>query len=341
MADEGEVEVSAGSFRCAECGVCCRTQKVVLLTLADIFRIAERTGTTPGAFYKRYCLRSDRLNDRGLARIYLKTEGGCPFLKGRQCSIHAFKPIVCSLSPFYYPAASLATLAVMGVLVPGCVIGQHPYGTMARGDEKRCVDMELEVGATDAYVARYGRFDERTARIALDQLQSTLADEAVRAVTLHRLLDESMRREDYYRNDPYYRGSMQLHLSGFYGEFREEAGRMASSYPGIHVFEPAAVGAAGGDLVVVLQPGDFKTAKQRLEGKPGSVSVKASVRAGIEFGTVTIAAGGTPLAFFYIHLEEGLKKTLKSRDGRMAVTFLNDKKGRFTFEGNDVCGWLR
>ncbi|OPY25280.1 MAG: Flagellin N-methylase [Methanocella sp. PtaU1.Bin125] len=334
-------EIGPGSFQCGQCGVCCRTQKVVLLTLGDIFRIAERLGMRPNAFYRRYCMKSDRLNDRGLTRIYLKTEGGCPFLEGRQCSVHGFKPIVCARSPFYYVESSLAVLKVLGVIVPGCVIERLPYGTVARGDIEPLVDMEIEVDATDEYLSRAGKFDEKTARPFYDRLRQRLADGTERALTYRRLLDESIRREEAYRNDPYYRGATQMYLSGFYREFREEAGRLAGLHPGLSVFEPAAVGMTGGDIIIVLQDGDYKVAKRRLEGKECGIDVNASVRSGIEYAAVTVTIDGRPAIFFYYYLDAARKSAIRHPPGKVSITLMNSKKDAFAFTGDDAAGWLQ
>jgi len=335
-----ECEIRPESFHCGQCGVCCGTQKAVLLTLADVFRISERLGMRPGAFYRRYCMKSDRLNESGLVRIYLKTESGCPFLKDRQCSIHEFKPIVCARSPFYYIESSLAVLKVLGVIVPGCMIEQQPYSTIARADSEPLVDMEIEVSATDEYMLQSGKFDEKTARQHYDQLRQTLADKAERALTYQKLLDESIRREDTYRNDSYYRGATLMYLSGFYREFRDEAGRLAGLHPGLLVFEPAAVGTVGGDMIVALQDREFKEARKRLEGKEGSVIVNASVRSGIEYSAITVTIGGSPAVFFYYYLDEARKPSIRRQPGRVSVTFMNSRKEAFVFTGDDISGWL-
>ncbi len=335
-----ECEIRPESFHCGQCGVCCRTQKAVLLTLGDVFRISERLGIRPGAFYRRYCMKSDRLNEQGLVRIYLKTEGGCPFLKERQCSIHEFKPIVCARSPFYYTESSLAVLKVLGVIVPGCMIEQRPYSTMTHGDNEPLVDMEIEVSATDEYMLQSGKFDEKTARDHYDQLRQALADGTERAMAYQKLLDESIRREDTYRNDPYYRGATLMYLSGFYREFREEIGRLAGLHPGLLIFEPAAVGIVGGDMIVAMQDMDFKEARKRLEGREGGVIVNASVRSGIEYSAVTVTIGGSPVVFFYYYVDAGRKPSIRHQPGKVSVTFMNSRKEAFAFTGDDLSGWL-
>jgi Fe-S-cluster containining protein len=334
-----EKTITSEDFQCVQCGVCCRTQKVVLLTLADVFRMAEKLNMRPAAFYRRYCMKSDRFGE-GLLRIYLKTDGGCPFLKEKRCSVHDFKPMVCARSPFYYPESSLAVLKVLGIIVPGCNIDQLAYDTTARGDLERLINMEIEVSLTDNYMRASGKFDEQTARACYESMKEALADDESRKMACQKLLDESKQREDYYRNDPYYKGAASMYLSGFYREFKGEAARMAGLYAGLLTFEPSAVGTVGGDVVVALQDKEFKELKSRIEGRDGEVIFHPSLRDGFEYATVTLATNGSPTAFFYYYLDAGKKPALKRAAGKISITFMNSRKEVFVFSGADRAGWL-
>jgi hypothetical protein len=185
-----------------------------------------------------------------------------------------------------------------------------------------------------------GKFDEKTAWGHYDRLREALADGGSRSMTYQKLLDESISREDYYRNDPYYRGATWMYLSGFYREFREEAERMARQHNGLLTFEPAAVGTVGGDMIAALLDEDFKEVRRRLEGKEGEVIVNASVRSGFEYSTVTITTGGRPVAFFYYYLDAARKPAIKHLPDKISITFTNSKKETFVFTGNDRSGWL-
>jgi Fe-S-cluster containining protein len=211
----------------------------VLLALADVFRMAEKLNMRPAAFYRRCCMKSDRFGE-GLLRIYLKTNGGCPFLKGGDCSAHDFKPLVCTRSPFYYLESSLAVLKVLGMIVPGCSIDRPAYDITATGDREKLIDMEIGVSLTDDYMRASGKFDEQTARACYDNMKEALADDESRKMAYQKLLDESRHREDHYRNDPYYKGAASMCLGGFYREFKGEAARMAGLHPGLLTFEPSA-----------------------------------------------------------------------------------------------------
>jgi Fe-S-cluster containining protein len=337
MADEKMIR--SEDFQCVQCGICCRTQKVVLLTLADVFRMAEKLHMRPAAFYRRYCMKSDRFGE-GLLRIYLKADGGCPFWKEGQCSVHDFKPMVCARSPFYYFESSLAVLKVLGIIVPGCSIDRLAYDTLARGDRERLIDMEIEVSLTDDYLRVSGKFDERTARVSYESMKEALADDESRRMACQKLLDESRQREDYYRNDPYYKGAASMYLSGFYREFKGEAARMTSLHPGLLTFEPSAVGTVGGDVVVAMQDKEFKELKSRIEGEDGEVIFHPSLHDGFEYSTVTIATNGNPVSFFYYYLDAGKKPALKRLTGKVAITFMNSRKEAFVFSGADRAGWL-
>jgi Fe-S-cluster containining protein len=338
MADTGTI-TSAG-FKCEQCGICCRTQKVVILTIADIFRMADRLGMRPGAFYRRYCMKSERFSEQGLLRIYLKTDGGCPFVKDRHCTVHDFKPIVCELSPFCYVESSLAVLKVLGVIVPGCAIDRMPYDTVARGERERLVDMEIEVSITDDYMQENGKFDEKTAQECYGGIKQAQADGGSRAMAYRKLLDESLQRETHYRNDAYYKGSTGMYLGGFYREFREEAGRISREHRGVLVFEPAAVGTMGGDAVAALRDNDFKALRARIEGKGGDVAMKSSMRSGFEYSAVTISIDGKPMAFFYYYIDPARKPSIRHQPGQVPFTFTNSRKESFTFAGKDASGWL-
>jgi hypothetical protein len=201
--------------------------------------------------------------------------------------------------------------------------------------------MEIEVSITDEYMHESGKFDEKTARDCNHQIQEALADAGCRAMAYRKLLDESIRREDHYRNDPYYRGATWMYLSGFYREFREEAERLAGLNNGLLTMEPAAVGMVGGDMVAALLDEDYKEARRRLEGKQGDVIVSGSVSSGFEYSTVTITIGDRPAAFFYYYLDAARKQAIKHLPDKVSITFTNSKKETFVFTGNDRSGWLR
>lgn len=88
-------------FRCRGCGKCCKNRDDVLLTPADLFRIAKHFGKTPAEIINEYCdcyiggtsrFPIVRLRPKGKTRA-------CPFLVEKRCLVHKSKPTVCALYP--------------------------------------------------------------------------------------------------------------------------------------------------------------------------------------------------------------------------------------------------
>jgi len=98
------------NFRCTGCGNCCR-ETVVLLTDADVTRIAEGTGRAPREFVRFFGPDAVEMGsrhplwvrfDRGRAVMALKWQGGhCMFLESdNRCSIYDHRPVTCREHPF-------------------------------------------------------------------------------------------------------------------------------------------------------------------------------------------------------------------------------------------------
>lgn len=87
------------NFECNRCGKCCKSNKLVPLTLDDIFRISDFIDLHPDDFLKRYCVEMP-CGDNTTPMPYLKREGeDCCFLKDGLCAIHFVKPGICKLLP--------------------------------------------------------------------------------------------------------------------------------------------------------------------------------------------------------------------------------------------------
>lgn len=97
-------------FRCTGCGNCCR-ETVVLLTDADVVRIAEGTGKAPREFVRFFGPDTVEMGSRhplwvrfdgGRAVMALKWQGGhCIFLDSdNRCSIYDHRPVTCREHPF-------------------------------------------------------------------------------------------------------------------------------------------------------------------------------------------------------------------------------------------------
>lgn len=327
-------------FKCRQCGICCKKQKVVLLTLEDVYRLANKIDMKPEAFYKRYCLRSRRFNSDGRSRIYLKAEGGCPFLKDNACSIHEVKPVVCAQNPFYYTESSLAAYRVFGIIQDECCISRMPYDTVTKGDTERLIDMEILVKATDDYLARYGKFDERTAAAYREKALNDLKDQGLRAAIYTELLDQAIRREDMCRNDPYYKGAMGMYLSGFYRKYLDTVEQAKTQYKHVITFQPSALGVVEGRMAIVLFNDDYKTVKKALSNKADAdIHTKLSSLDGVDYLIVSIPYGDNVVLFYY-HTDAEGKKMIRRIPGKLLIDFREEKGGHFVYEGKDTDGWL-
>jgi Fe-S-cluster containining protein len=95
-------------FFCKACGKCCSGDGSVFLYPDDIKRMAERLDLSVQEFADKY---TDHIMLEGIEEggsyfympyLILKKNKGisCVFLKDKVCSIHEFKPIQCSITPF-------------------------------------------------------------------------------------------------------------------------------------------------------------------------------------------------------------------------------------------------
>ncbi|MCD1293458.1 YkgJ family cysteine cluster protein [Methanocella sp. CWC-04] len=335
--------LSYQDFKCRMCGLCCKRQKVVLLTVYDIFRLSGHLGIKPEEFFKKYCIKSDKFNEEGRLRIFLRSQGGCPFLKDNMCSIHSVKPMVCSQNPFYYLESSLAVYKVFSITQDECIISELPYDTMTKGDTERLIDLEILVNITDEYMERHKKFSEATAREYFERSRDAIADEARRSITYATLLDQSIRREDMCRNDPYYKGSTGMYLSGFYKMHLEDAGKEKAGSDKVFAFQPSALGTVDGLATLVLFDDDYKSVKRMLSGGDnGDISVKTLMHEDTEYVTMTIRPATndiTIVTYYYIDKKE--KPHIQSPPGEILLNIRNGKGKSFIYRGRDKDGWLK
>lgn len=328
------------AFVCNKCGVCCKKQKAVLLTVYDIFRLSDRLGSKPNDFFKRYCTRSTKFNSNGLKRFYLRANGGCPFLKDNICTVQDVKPVVCARNPFYYIEASLASYKVFGILEDECCINEFSYDTMTKGETERLIDMDIFVKATDDYIEKYGRFDEKTAKEYYDISMAELTDPGLRALTEGELLDQSVRREEMCRADPYYKGATNMYLGGFYDDFKREVWTAKERGNAI-VFEPSALGTIDNIMALVLFENDHSEVKKTLAQSQGSdIHTKMYAFEGREYLIISINAKNGKNVLFYYHIEPEEKKGLRHAVGELTFNFKSEKGGSIIFKGRDADGWL-
>lgn len=82
---------------CTRCGDCCRKHGLYPVTSADLADISVNTGIGTDELLSRFCTVATHDGRKGL---FTRGSGmACPFLAGDECSIHGFKPMVCSVFP--------------------------------------------------------------------------------------------------------------------------------------------------------------------------------------------------------------------------------------------------
>jgi Fe-S-cluster containining protein len=88
-------------FNCISCGRCCKNRHDILLTPYDLYRISSHLGRTPQEVFERYCeVYEGRNSHYPVVRIVpVPPTNSCPFLRGKRCSVHARKPVVCRVYP--------------------------------------------------------------------------------------------------------------------------------------------------------------------------------------------------------------------------------------------------
>ena len=79
-------------YECQRCTACCRWPGQVRLTNEEIARLALFKGLSEADFIQQFT----RLRwDRGGLALQEKTDGGCVFLDGHDCSVQVVKPQQC------------------------------------------------------------------------------------------------------------------------------------------------------------------------------------------------------------------------------------------------------
>jgi Fe-S-cluster containining protein len=80
------------SFKCRQCGTCCRWSGHVLLTNADITRLADAAGLTEDRFIERYTVLAGNRRQLSLAD---QEDGSCMLLQDGRCSLYEARPAQC------------------------------------------------------------------------------------------------------------------------------------------------------------------------------------------------------------------------------------------------------
>ena len=80
------------SFKCQKCGACCRWTGHVLLTAADVTRLAAAAGLTEEQFIERYTVLASNRRQLSLSD---GPDGSCALLKNGRCALYEARPAQC------------------------------------------------------------------------------------------------------------------------------------------------------------------------------------------------------------------------------------------------------
>lgn len=91
------IAVLQDTFKCKQCGKCCRDQDVVILNPAEIPSLARALNMKEDAFKERYVI--EHPFEKGWFAIHLDGKK-CPFIgEDNLCSVHADRPLICRSYP--------------------------------------------------------------------------------------------------------------------------------------------------------------------------------------------------------------------------------------------------
>jgi Fe-S-cluster containining protein len=168
------------SAECKRCGTCCKRQNGIVVSLHDVFCMADKLKLTPKNFIRQYCRDSQTYDVFGhgmFPGISIVTKKGiCPFFReGTGCSIHEVKPQVCRLYPFNTLHVTRASLLKMtrlkdDVHYKGCYIFDLPDNAIVPPDFRELAVYHVHITVTREYYARYGgKWHEDLARTAMEK----------------------------------------------------------------------------------------------------------------------------------------------------------------------------
>ncbi|MCC7299553.1 MAG: YkgJ family cysteine cluster protein [Verrucomicrobia bacterium] len=91
-----------GSFTCQRCGACCRWSGHVLLTEADIARLAAASGLSEEEFIARYTILAANRRQLSLSDT---SDGHCVLLENDRCTLYEARPAQCREFPYGWRVA--------------------------------------------------------------------------------------------------------------------------------------------------------------------------------------------------------------------------------------------
>lgn len=183
--------VSGKNIKCGACGACCTIYSKVDLHVTDIFRISERLGMSPKAFFDRYC---KVIAGEDSSTFMLNVEGGCEFRSDGGCAIYEVRPEMCAFYPSSYTCLNLSqNLKAEMAPNPACSVHTLADGLILVPDIERMVDSRIFFMVKEMYLARFGsQFNEGGAeafhKSGLAQVQNTRIREMIRRQVLDEIL---------------------------------------------------------------------------------------------------------------------------------------------------------
>jgi Fe-S-cluster containining protein len=90
-------------FKCSGCGECCRWTGSVLLTEADIPRMAALLGMSDEEFID---VHTRLAPNRQQLALLDQADGSCAFLEGDRCTVYEARPEQCRTFPFAWSVTS-------------------------------------------------------------------------------------------------------------------------------------------------------------------------------------------------------------------------------------------
>ncbi len=183
--------VGGKDFKCGACGACCTIYSKVDLHVTDIFRISERLGMSPKAFFDQYC---KVIVGEDSSTFMLDIEGGCKFRSGGGCAIYAVRPDMCAFYPCSYTCLNLSQDQKKEMKPnPACSVHTLEDGLLLVPDIERMVDSRIFFLVKEIYLARFGgHFNEEGAKAfhksGLAQEQNTRMREMIRRQVLDEII---------------------------------------------------------------------------------------------------------------------------------------------------------
>lgn len=122
-------------FACRQCGECCRGDKGILVTPAEMAVLADFLGLSPEELQRRYLIASP------LGPQVAAQNGACIFLEDNRCRVHPVKPRICREWPFL-PAllAHAEEFEAAKEACPGIAEGCRHQDFVALADRQGCTE---------------------------------------------------------------------------------------------------------------------------------------------------------------------------------------------------------